>query len=271
MEIYAYFSPVLRGLKTGKLRITSIALTNNPSFANLPALPETLAAGDLAMTWTPIFVSGAAGAGPQVKPTGGNMDTIKKLAVLLGLDAAAFGDGKMDPLFAKAAEFIETLKSDLAAAKAAAGKLVAGVKDALALKDEPTADVATGLIVNLAQKAKADEAALTDARAKLTQYEAAAKRAADRRAARRRQTHRRPIALGRRPGHRRADGVRQGGPSRGARGPHGPAGQREDRRRRRGYERGSDPCRAGVRTGSEEGCGGERAAGGLKKNLKPET
>ena len=51
-KIYKYFSPVLRGIADGPLRLTSIAMTNTPAINNLDALaasainpPEPLAAG----------------------------------------------------------------------------------------------------------------------------------------------------------------------------------------------------------------------------------
>lgn len=51
-KIYKYFSPVLRGIVEGPLRLTSIAMTNTPAINNLDALaasainpPEPLAAG----------------------------------------------------------------------------------------------------------------------------------------------------------------------------------------------------------------------------------
>ena len=37
-KIYKYFSPVIRGMQQGPLRITSVAMTNTPAINNLPAL-----------------------------------------------------------------------------------------------------------------------------------------------------------------------------------------------------------------------------------------
>lgn len=161
--VYQYFSPVLRGLEKGPLRMTSIALTNCPALNGLDTLSATDATGDFR---APLARFQAANAEEGTK----NMDALKKLIALLGLDEAKLTAEKADlaELFARAAAEVE-------AARAAAGKFTAGLKDALALTDADTPDTIVGKILALAEKQKADAAALTDAQAKLATAAAADK------------------------------------------------------------------------------------------------
>lgn len=147
-KMYAYFSPVIRGLKAGPLRITSIALTNTPALNSLDSLA---ASGEIAL-----------GNFLVQKPQEKNMDAMKKLLALLGLDAAAFAGEKADltPLFNKAAEQIETLKS-------ATTTFLANVKDALKLTDGQGLKDAAGLIVSLAAKSAGDATALSTLQTKV--------------------------------------------------------------------------------------------------------
>ena len=70
-KIYKYFSPVLRGLENGPLRVTSVAMTNTPAINNLDALA----------------------ASATTKPTTGGKDNMgkleKALSRLLGRDSIA--------------------------------------------------------------------------------------------------------------------------------------------------------------------------------------
>ena len=163
-KFYLYFSPVLRGI-TGKspLRLTSIALTNNSAFNNLDALAASDGIG-----------FGAAGALAVRQTINQEKQTVKdiivKLAALVGLDSAALtAEGaSLQPLLTALGIKVETMQAEGA-------KFVAGVKDAIGLKDDQGLDVAAGLIISLAARAQGDAAALTDARAKLTTFEAEAK------------------------------------------------------------------------------------------------
>ena len=95
------------------------------------------------------------------------MDAMKRLLALLGLDAAAFSGEKSDltPLFAKAAEQIETLKG-------ATATFLANVKGALALTDAQGLKEAAGLIVSLAAKASGDATALSALQVQVTALQA---------------------------------------------------------------------------------------------------
>lgn len=141
-KMYAYFSPVIRGLQNGPLRITSIALTNTPALNGLASLA---ASGELAL-----------GNFVVQQPQEKNMDAMKKLLALLGLDAAAFAGEKADltGLFTTAASKIETLQG-------AAATFLTNVKDALKLTDGQGLKEAAGLIVSLAAKSSGDATALS--------------------------------------------------------------------------------------------------------------
>jgi len=47
-KLYRYFSPVIRGLRSGRLRVTSIALTNNPALDHLEQLVASAEQGTIA-------------------------------------------------------------------------------------------------------------------------------------------------------------------------------------------------------------------------------
>lgn len=154
--IYNYFSPVLRGLRSPPLRLTSIALTNSPAINDLDALA---AVGERTIG--------------RLTPTNATherttMETMKKLCELLGLDVAAFSGEKPDltPLIEKASATIEAMKAE-------ASTFVAGVKDALGLKDGDGLPQAAGLVQSLAAGRTADAAALADVKTKIAGFEKA--------------------------------------------------------------------------------------------------
>lgn len=153
--IYNYFSPVLRGLKKPPLRLTSIALTNTPALNGLDALAAVGERTIGLMTRT----------ASESNHEESNMDLMKKLCGLLGMDAAAFAGEKADlnPLLTAAANAIE-------AAQAKSASFLAGVKDALALADGDGLEKAAGLVVSLAARATADAAALADATTRIAGF-----------------------------------------------------------------------------------------------------
>ena len=156
-KVYGYFSPVVRGLRNGPLRITSLALTNHPALNQLDVLA---ARGERKIR--------------EQTQIGEEMNTqLKKLADLLGFDAVALTGGKPDlaPMLDKAIVVIE----DGRAAGAQVNEFLGGVKDALELADGQGLDMATGKVLSLAEKAKADAVALSEAQAKISEFEAETK------------------------------------------------------------------------------------------------
>ena len=160
-RMYGYMSPVIRGLKNGPLRITSIALTNNPALNN----QELLAAAGEAQTR---LVTATARTGTRQNENGGTRmkETLKRLGELLGLDVAALSAEGADltPLLAKAAEAVETARASVTGFFQQVGK-------ALSLAENATLDSAAGTILGLAEKAKCDAAALTDLQGRVQDLE----------------------------------------------------------------------------------------------------
>ncbi len=154
-KFYNYFSPVLRGLKNGPLRITSFALTNVPAINDLDALA---AAGEGGLpTWAKDFL-------PKHKTQGSDMKIIGLLCGLLGVDAAKFtGEGvNLESLLQSAHDEIKAKRDGI-------GAFVAGVKDALQLKDGQGLEAAAPLIVALVEKQKVDTTKLTDLTTQVTE------------------------------------------------------------------------------------------------------
>lgn len=149
-KLVGYFSPTLRGLAKGPLRISSVALTNDPAIDGL----DTLAATDSGL----------------LQPINPNKDKtpmknwIKRLAGLLGLDVATLSDDSGDVIAERAAVALER--------HGAAHKQMA---DSLKLTDAATPELLAGKVAALATKAEADALALADATTKLAAHDAAAK------------------------------------------------------------------------------------------------
>lgn len=150
LKIIGYYSPTMRGLVSGPLRISSVALTNEPAINKL----DTLAATDSGL----------------LQPINPNKDKtpmknwIKRLAGLLGLDVATLSDDSGDVIAERAAVALER--------HGAAHKQMA---DSLKLTDAATPELLAGKVAALATKAEADALALADATTKLAAHDAAAK------------------------------------------------------------------------------------------------
>ncbi len=129
-KIYNYFSPVIRGLEKGPLRITSVAMTNVPAINKLDAL--------------------AARAETNQPATGGKDQMIKfnkALAKLLGRDSVALG-----------AETSEEEKDRIAAEIESKATLIEQVKTLLGLAPEASLDeVIAALKAETGKAATADE------------------------------------------------------------------------------------------------------------------
>ncbi len=153
-----FISPVIRGIKDGNLRVTSIALTNEPALNDQ----------DLLVARGEEFLS--RGKTTTEKPM---KDLITKLATLLKLDGVALTAEHADlaPLLTASCAAIVAGQAAIDGSKA----FVAGVKDALSLTDTDTLQLIQGKVLSLAEKSKADTVALTDAQSKLAAHDKAAK------------------------------------------------------------------------------------------------
>lgn len=159
-SLWRYFSPVIRGIASGNIRVTSIALTNNPALDQLDAIA---ASADLDTEM-------------KLKIENHNQKTkgkpMKKLAqaltVMLGLDAVALSaDGDISNEDA----VIQALNS-YKATKEGATRLISGVRDTLALSAD--ADIATVTVqaVTALEKGKADAIALSALQTEMTTIKA---------------------------------------------------------------------------------------------------
>jgi phage I-like protein len=160
--MYGYFSPVIRGLKNGPLRITSIALTNTPAING----QDLLAASDRGAV-IPLTFSEKHQPNPKEKSM---KKLLSRLAQLLGHDVAALTD-TTDPstLIEGACGAIETLRAGVVD--------LADVRGALALADDAKPPAIVGAALAAIERGKADAAALTEAQTRLKGFEAAHKAA----------------------------------------------------------------------------------------------
>jgi hypothetical protein len=172
--LYGYHSVVLRGLKTPPLRVTSISLTNNPAVNDqdlLAATAEAQACPDLPRATMLNVDDGNRKGDRPVAPTRSEpmkLDALKKLAGLLGIDAAALtADGAgVDALIDNAVSEIET-------ARAGVASFLANLKGPLALADtDVKLDAIAGKILSAIEKGKNDSVALTAIQARVADLEA---------------------------------------------------------------------------------------------------
>jgi hypothetical protein len=156
--VYGYFSPAIRGLITGKLRITSITLTNEPSISK----QDLLAASDRTGSDAGLRMAVAIHAEPTAKKGEAHMKGLDKLAQMLGIDLVALSGEHPDlgPVIAAVTELMHRQSLFLA-----------GIRDAIHLSADAGLDQAHGLILALAQKANGDAASLTDLQSRLDSLE----------------------------------------------------------------------------------------------------
>lgn len=163
--IFRYFSPVIRGLSDGKLRITSVAFTNVPAIDDLDALAadaEEPAITDMdSLAASLDSVAGSAAAHSSTAHTKQGDKNVKKLltalASLLGLDAIALSDdgAAPDDVVTQLTELSGELTA-LRALKGAQEAFLGMARDALALEAESDLNAVEGAILGL--KAKGDQA-----------------------------------------------------------------------------------------------------------------
>jgi len=167
--IFRWFSPVVRGLVDGRLRVTSIALENEPALNGLDQLaavadnepPRTLAELTRAVD---SLAAGAQSISPSQKLTNSNPNKEKRvnklfaaLAGLLGLDSLSLGANQEAP--EGVVEKIETLKNELPGLRqaktvaTATAAFLGAIRGPLALAADADLNAAQGAILGIAQKA----------------------------------------------------------------------------------------------------------------------
>lgn len=157
-KIFRYFSPVFRGLKEGPVRITSVAMENEPAIKNLDALAATASGADE----VPCFATARAFEETNFEPIkhtkGRSMNMTQKLRDALvrlvpGTDAAALAAEDAD----------ETKQDELAEAVNGAASLLEDLKKLLELAEAAgNADIKAAVEAML-EKAKQGEAAKAEA------------------------------------------------------------------------------------------------------------
>lgn len=163
--IIRWFSPVLRGLSDGRLRITSVAFENEPAINNLDALAAAAETPPCTLAEIGRAVDSLAGGAHdhsqspnrnRQQQKGGNVNKLlSSLAGLLGLDSLSLGADNDAPQ--GVVEKIDGLKAELPGlrqAKAAADTFLGAVRDALALGADADLNAAQGAILGLAEKAR---------------------------------------------------------------------------------------------------------------------
>jgi len=164
-KLYLYFSPVVRGLKTGRPQVTSLALTNHPAINGLDMIPASDGAGatDRLEHWV---------AGLPPKPQGrrhGMDEWLKKLAGLLKWSGAEALTDETDtgPLMKMAVERIEALTP----VEAAVTKFRGDLTKALSLTDADDLPAIAGKVLSVVAKSEGDATALADVTARLEALE----------------------------------------------------------------------------------------------------
>ena len=141
--VFRYFSPVIRGLSDGRLRVTSVAMTNSPAINNLDALA---ASDDL----DEVPRVGAVILKTKNKEQAMNKTLLGAVAALVGIDAVALS---ADEAQISLAEKVKEVGVELVALRG----VRKDVRDALALSAESADAAIAGQVLSL--KAQAAESA----------------------------------------------------------------------------------------------------------------
>jgi len=182
--VFRYFSPVIRGLADGRLRITSVAFTNEPAIDRLESLaadtgeePVFGSVDALAASLDAVAASATAAAHKGKKePVMEKL--LVALASLLGMDSIALSDDNTVP------EDVVSKINDLAgevdtlrAGREAQRSFIATAAEALALGDDPDLNKIEAAIRGM--KAKAGQADELKSRLDALELEAETRRRAE--------------------------------------------------------------------------------------------
>ena len=142
--IFRYFSPVIRGLADGRLRITSVAMENEPSINNLDAIAASAEDADITNN-----------AGNASKETTQMKKLLAAIAGLLGVNDIALGaDGDADDTIIGK---LNNLKTTVTGSAAFCGK----VRDALSLSADAQPETIHAALAGLIAKGQAHDSLKT--------------------------------------------------------------------------------------------------------------
>ncbi|MBO4647102.1 MAG: hypothetical protein J5806_02985 [Lentisphaeria bacterium] len=150
-KIYKYFSPVIRGLENGPLRVTSVAMTNTPAINNLDALAASATK-----------LSGKSDTSDKSDRKGTMNKLEQALKRLTGRDSVALGG-----------EVSEEEKDKIACEVEAKADLIEQVKKLLGLEAGATLEQVVAALKGMDEKAKSAD----DKQAQLDQMAASAEKA----------------------------------------------------------------------------------------------
>ena len=140
--IYRHFSPVVRGLADGNLRVTSVALENVPALNNLDSLAASAEDAPI-IDFERLFLTQRTQKDQEKE----NTNMLRKLALTLGHDVIDLtSDGAIPGLLEKA----KKVKAAADLGEALFGK----IKDALALAADTEPAAVIGHVLGLSAKAK---------------------------------------------------------------------------------------------------------------------
>lgn len=169
-HIWRYFSPVVRGLVDGRLRVTSVAFVNEPALNNLDAIAasaEKCSTGGSPVSILEIqgnldALAASAEISRNTNPKK-EKNVMKKLFValagLLGMDSISLGaDGDASADVVTKVENLKTEVTELRGVKTKVTGFIGSVRDKLALGADADLNAVEGRILALCEKAgQADE------------------------------------------------------------------------------------------------------------------
>jgi len=184
-KVLQYFSPMLRGLTSDRMRITSISMLNTPAIDQLDAIAASAIEDD---TVGAPGLQGPTDGGKRATPPtdkGASMKgLLAKLGALIGLaetDALALTAETAEAAILPKLEPLLIEVPQLRATKAAHEALLGALRTGLALGAETPPEAVKGHLLAFLEKAKGDAVALTAVSARVQALETA-KATADRQA-----------------------------------------------------------------------------------------
>jgi hypothetical protein len=158
--ILRWFSPVLRGLLDGRLRITSVTFENEPALNNIDAIAASAESSYCGITEIQSKLDAlAASANIETNNQKKEKEVMKKLlpvlAALIAMDSISMGaDGEAPE---GVIEKLKNLKPELDGLRATKAKTIAfigAVRDPLALGAEADLNAVEGRVLGIVEKAK---------------------------------------------------------------------------------------------------------------------
>lgn len=176
--VLRWFSPVIRGLLDGRLRITSVALTNTPALDRLDAIAASAEADDEPGSHTRVASLPSSVSSPNQPQKGTRApmnELLKKLATLAGIPDADAAALTADTAEAALLPKLQALAAEAAAQKAAGAAqtaILADLRGALALSAESAPEAVKGAVLALVEKSKSDTATLSAIQTRVQALEA---------------------------------------------------------------------------------------------------